>query len=157
MSEEKKILKKPRSKSLLPVVVETIEDIIVVDEPDNQPDIAPWSMRIAGLKTEIIISAMKMPTFTTGMLNRGDITIEVVNTPQIPLNAYFRLWMATPSLRAVELDVFDADGDKIEMWKMNAVPAVMGFSEFSTFAEDPWATQIMFSVSDIKIEASQKY
>ena len=109
------------------------------------------------MKLEIPVSAMKLPTFTTGMINKGEATIEIINSPELSLNAYFRAWMAAPSPRAIELDVLDSVGEKIELWKMSAVPAAMGFSEFSTMAEDPWSTQIMFSVSDIKIESKSKH
>ena len=153
MSEEKKVLKKSRTQQPAPVLVEEV----AVEENELQPESSPWAMRIAGLKLEIPVSAMKLPTFTTGMLHKGETTIELINSPELSLNAYFRAWMAAPSPRAVELDIFDAAGEKIELWKMSAVPAAMGFSEFSTMAEDPWSTQIMFSVSDIKIESKSKH
>lgn len=153
MSEEKKVLKKSRAQQPAPVLVEEV----AVEENELQPEGSPWAMRIAGLKLEIPVSAMKLPTFTTGMLHKGETTIELINSPELSLNAYFRAWMAAPSPRAIELDVLDSVGEKIELWKMSAVPAAMGFSEFSTIAEDPWSTQIMFSVSDIKIESKFKH
>ena len=153
MSEEKKVLKKSRAQQPAPVLVEEV----AVEENELQPESSPWAMRIAGLKLEIPVSAMKLPTFTTGMLHKGETTIELINSPELSLNAYFRAWMAAPSPRAIELDVLDSVGAKIELWKMSAVPAGMGFSEFSTMAEDPWSTQIMFSVSDIKIESKSKH
>ena len=153
MSEEKKVLKKSRAQQPAPVLVEEV----AVEENELQPESSPWAMRIAGLKLEIPVSAMKLPTFTTGMINKGEATIELINSPELSLNAYFRAWMAAPSPRAIELDVLDSVGEKIELWKMSAVPAAMGFSEFSTMAEDPWSTQIMFSVSDIKIESKSKH
>ena len=153
MSEEKKVLKKSRAQQPAPVLVEEV----AVEENELQPESSPWAMRIAGLKLEIPVSAMKLPTFTTGMLHKGETTIELINSPELSLNAYFRAWMAAPSPRAIELDVLDSVGEKIELWKMSAVPAAMGFSEFSTMAEDPWSTQIMFSVSDIKIESKFKH
>ena len=153
MSEEKKVLKKSRAQQPAPVLVEEV----AVEENELQPESSPWAMRIAGLKLEIPVSAMKLPTFTTGMINKGETTIELINSPELSLNAYFRAWMAAPSPRAIELDVLDSVGEKIELWKMSAVPAAMGFSEFSTIAEDPWSTQIMFSVSDIKIESKFKH
>ena len=153
MSEEKKVLKKSRAQQPAPVLVEEV----AVEENELQPESSPWAMRIAGLKLEIPVSAMKLPTFTTGMINKGEATIELINSPELSLNAYFRAWMAAPSPRAIELDVLDSVGEKIELWKMSAVPAAMGFSEFSTMAEDPWSTQIMFSVSDIKIESKFKH
>ena len=153
MSEEKKVLKKSRAQQPAPVLVEEV----AVEENELQPESSPWAMRIAGLKLEIPVSAMKLPTFTTGMINKGETTIELINSPELSLNAYFRAWMAAPSPRAIELDVLDSVGEKIELWKMSAVPAAMGFSEFSTMAEDPWSTQIMFSVSDIKIESKFKH
>lgn len=153
MSEEKKVLKKSRAQQPAPVLVEEV----AVEENELQPESSPWAMRIAGLKLEIPVSAMKLPTFTTGMLHKGETTIELINSPELSLNAYFKAWMAAPSPRAIELDVLDSVGEKIELWKMSAVPAAMGFSEFSTIAEDPWSTQIMFSVSDIKIESKFKH
>lgn len=153
MSEEKKVLKKSRAQQPAPVLVEEV----AVEENELQPEGSPWAMRIAGLKLEIPVSAMKLPTFTTGMLHKGETTIELINSPELSLNAYFKAWMAAPSPRAIELDVLDSVGEKIELWKMSAVPAAMGFSEFSTIAEDPWSTQIMFSVSDIKIESKFKH
>ena len=153
MSKEKKVLKKSRAQQPAPVLVEEV----AVEENELQPESSPWAMRIAGLKLEIPVSAMKLPTFTTGMINKGEATIEIINSPELSLNAYFRAWMAAPSPRAIELDVLDSVGEKIELWKMSAVPAAMGFSEFSTMAEDPWSTQIMFSVSDIKIESKSKH
>ena len=153
MSEEKKVLKKSRAQQPAPVLVEEV----AVEENELQPESSPWAMRIAGLKLEIPVSAIKLPTFTTGMLHKGETTIELINSPELSLNAYFRAWMAAPSPRAIELDVLDSVGEKIELWKMSAVPAAMGFSEFSTMAEDPWSTQIMFSVSDIKIESKFKH
>jgi len=158
MNEVKKPLKK--SQKLEPVLppAPSVSDVSEQGSEES-PEIfaAPWILRVAGLKTEIIVSAMKLPTFTTGMLSKGEATIEVANSPQMPLNAYFRTWMAAPSPRNIELDVLASTGEKIEVWKMSAVPAAMGFSEFSTIAEDPWSTQVMFSVSDIKIESKSKH
>jgi hypothetical protein len=157
MNEEKKVTKKPRTvAAVLPPPV-VVNEVLAEDEDELQQECSPWKMRIAGLKIEIPVSAMKLPTFTTGMLHKGETTIELINSPQLSLNAYFRAWMAAPAPRAIELDVLDADGEKIELWKMSAVPAAMGFSEFSTMAEDPWSTQVMFSVSDIKIESKFKH
>lgn len=159
MNEVKKPLKKAQKQEApAPQPEPPVSDINSQDLDESTEVLGtPWSLRISGLKLEIPVSAMKLPTFTTGMLSKGEATIEINNSPELSLNAYFRAWMAAPSPRAVELDVLGATGEKIELWKMNAVPAAMGFSEFSTMAEDPWSTQVMFSVSDIKIESKMKY
>ena len=79
MSEEKKVLKKSRAQQPAPVLVEEV----AVEENELQPESSPWVMRIAGLKLEIPVSAMKLPTFTTGMINKGEATIEIINSPVI--------------------------------------------------------------------------
>jgi hypothetical protein len=116
----------------------------------------PWSMKIEGLETEIPITAAKLPNFTSGMLNSGDLAVETLNMPTCAFNQYFRSWLGLPRPRKVELHALTTLGESVERWKMNLVPIAMGFAEFDTVEEDLWTTQIAFSASDIEIVPTNK-
>ena len=63
-------IKKPLKKSKKPdVILPPINDVSA-GSPEESPEIlaAPWVLRIAGLKSEILLTGMKLPTFTTGMI-----------------------------------------------------------------------------------------
>ena len=151
-------IKKPLKKSKKPdVILPPINDVSA-GSPEESPEIlaAPWVLRIAGLKSEILLTGMKLPTFTTGMISRGDATIEFANSPDTAFNTYFRLWMSVPTSRDITINTFDFDGMPIETWKMQAIPAAMGFSEFNIISVEPWVTQVAFTVSEISVEAVNK-
>ncbi len=116
----------------------------------------PWSMKIEGLEAEIPITAAKLPNFTSGMLNNGDLAVETLNMPTCAFNQYFRSWLGLPRPRKVELHALTTLGESVERWKMNLVPIAMGFSEFDTVEEDLWTTQIAFSATDIEIVPTNK-
>jgi hypothetical protein len=150
MSEVKKPLKKPQKP-------EPVIDINEQVPEEGQMLLGfPWILRIAGLKHEIKLTGMKLPTFTTGMISRGDATIEFANSAEMALNAYFRLWMTSPTSRDITINAFDFTGNPIETWKMQAIPVAMGFSEFSVTSDEPWVTQVAFTVSEISVEAVNK-
>jgi hypothetical protein len=112
----------------------------------------PWIMRVEGLDLDIPLTGVKLPMFTTGMIDRGDITIETINVPEIALNSYFRGWLMTPKPRRVTLKMLDGAGLDVEQWTMTAVPGAMGFAELDIQDDAPWATQVAFSATEIKIE-----
>jgi len=116
----------------------------------------PWSMKVEGLEADIPITAAKLPNFTSGMLNSGDLAVETLNMPTSSFNQYFRTWLGTPKPRKVELHALTTLGESVERWKMTLVPIAMGFSEFDTMEEDLWTTQIAFSASDIDIIPTNK-
>lgn len=116
----------------------------------------PWSMKIEHLETEIPITAAKLPNFTSGMLDSGDLAVETLNMPALSFNHYFRTWLRTPKPRMVELHALTTLGESVERWKMALIPIAMGFSEFDTTEEDLWTTQIAFSASDIEIIPTSK-
>jgi len=113
----------------------------------------PWILRVEGLDLDIPLTGLKLPTFTSGMIDRGDITIETINVPEIALNSYFRSWLMKPLPRRIEIKVLDGIGKDIECWKASAVPGAMGFSELDVQDDAPWVTQVAFSVTEIKIES----
>lgn len=112
----------------------------------------PWIMRVEGLDLDIPLTGTKLPMFTTGMIDRGDITIETINVPEIALNSYFRSWLMSPKSRRVTLKMLDASGAEIELWTMTAVPGAMGFAELDIQDDAPWVTQVAFSATEIKID-----
>jgi hypothetical protein len=116
----------------------------------------PWSMKVENLEADIPITAAKLPNFTSGMLNSGDLAVETLNMPTSSFNQYFRTWLGTPKPRRVELHALTTLGESVERWKMTLVPIAMGFSEFDTMEEDLWTTQIAFSASDIEIIPTNK-
>lgn len=139
-----------------------LEGVEEVDCPDEIPAGAavlkqmPWSMKVEHLGTEIPITAAKLPSFTSGMLDSGDLAIETLNIPALSFNHYFRTWLRTPKPRMVELHALTTLGESVERWKMALIPIAMGFSEFDTTEEDLWTTQIAFSASDIEIIPTNK-
>lgn len=112
----------------------------------------PWILRVDGLDVDIPLTGIKLPTFTTGMIDRGDITIELVNLPEIALNSYFRGWLMKPLPKRINLRVLDVSGRDIEVWGMTAVPGAMGFAELDVQDDAPWVTQVAFSVTEIRID-----
>jgi hypothetical protein len=116
----------------------------------------PWVMRVEGLDADVPLTGLKLPMFTTGMSDRGDITIETINIPEIALNSYFRSWLMTPKPRKVTLRILDVVGVDVEQWTMVAVPGAMGFAELDVQDDAPWVTQVAFSATEIKIEPVTK-
>jgi hypothetical protein len=131
----------------------------VLEEADEAEDgfmvkRPPWLMRVDGLNLDVPLTGLKLPTFTTGMIDQGSMTIETINVPEIALNSYFRSWLMKPLPRRVTLKVLDGVGKDVETWTMSATPAAMGFSELDVQDDAPWVTQVAFSVNEIKIEPS---
>lgn len=154
MSEVKKPSEKPsrlkvKKAEVAPTAADLKEDAVM-------QLCAPWVLKVDGLAEGIPLTGMKLPTFTTGMVSRGDVTIEFMNSPEMALNVMFRSWLMSPSARSLEVNTFDAEGRAIETWHMQAVPIAMGFSEFSILSDEPWVTQVAFSVSDMKITPNLK-
>jgi len=149
MSEEKKRKRKIKEPSAVVIPeleeLEEDEDGFIVKRP-------PWIMRVEGLDVDIPLTGIKLPMFTTGMIDRGDITIETISVPEIALNSYFRSWLMTPRPRRVTLKMLDVMGLDVEQWTMTAVPAAMGFTELDIQDDAPWSTQVAFSATEIKIE-----
>lgn len=152
MSEEKKRKRKIKEPTVTQVpepeeleADEVHEGGFVVKRP-------PWIMRVEGLDVDVPLTGIKLPMFTTGMIDRGDITIETINVPEIALNSYFRGWLMTPKPRRVTLKMLDVAGVDVEQWTMVAVPGAMGFAELDIQDDAPWSTQVAFSATEIKIE-----
>ena len=154
MSEEKKRKRKIKEPTINPVpeaeeveaeAEETHEEGFTVKRP-------PWIMRVEGLNLDVPLTGLKLPMFTTGMIDRGDITIETINIPEIALNSYFRSWLIAPKPRKMELRILDGVGSDVEKWSLIAVPGAMGFSELDVQDDAPWVTQVAFSATEIKIE-----
>lgn len=114
----------------------------------------PWIMRVDGLNLDIPLTGLKFPMFTTGMIDRGDVTIETINIPEIALNSYFRSWLMKPLPRKVQIKVLDGAGSDIETWSFSAVPGAMGFSELDVQDDAPWVTQVAFSMTEIQIKTA---
>jgi hypothetical protein len=159
MSEEKKRRRrKPILEEVQPVAQVEIEAPEEIEEEDDDGSggfvvkRVPWILRVDGLDVDIPLTGIKLPTFTTGMIDRGDVTIELVNLPEIALNGYFRSWLMKPLPRRLKLQVVDVVGKPIETWEMTAVPGAMGFAELDVQDDAPWVTQVAFSVTEIKIE-----
>ena len=156
MSEEKKRKRKVKE----PEVSQTpkIEDL-EMDETHEEGGFevkrSPWLLRVEGLDVDIPLTGIKLPTFTSGMIDRGDVTIETINVPEIALNSYFRGWLMKPLPRRLHLKVLDAAGKDIESWHMTAVPGAMGFSELDVQDDAPWVTQVAFSITEIRIEPAK--
>lgn len=154
MSEEKK-----RRKKKDPIVSQEAE----LEEPaaDESHDEGftvkrvPWILRVEGVDIDIPLTGIKLPTFTSGMIDRGDMTIETINVPEIALNNYFRNWLMKPLPKRVQLKILDTAGKDVEVWSMSAVPGAMGFSELDVQDDAPWVTQVAFSISEIKIEPAK--
>lgn len=114
----------------------------------------PWIMRVEGINLDIPLTGLKFPMFTTGMIDRGDLTIETINIPEIALNSYFRSWLMKPLPRKVQIKVLDGVGSDIETWSFSAVPGAMGFSELDVQDDTPWVTQVAFSITEIQVKAA---
>ena len=112
-------------------------------------------MRVDGLNLDVPLTSLKLPTFTTGMIDQGTLTIETVNIPEIALNSYFRTWLMKPLPRRLQLKIVDVSGKDVETWSMLAVPGAMGFSELDVQDDSPWVTQVAFSISEINIEPAK--
>jgi len=138
----------PEELKILEAVAEAVEE---VDEGFTMKR-SPWVMRIKGLNADIPLTGIKLPIFTTGMVDRGDLTIETINVPDLRLNSYFRSWLMKPTPRTIEIKVLHVDGAPIEKWTAEAIPGLMGFGELDTQDDAPWATQVAFSVTSVKIE-----
>lgn len=155
MSEEKKRKRKIKE----PIMnqdpeVEVTEELMSDESHEEGFTVKrpPWIMRVDGLNLDIPLTGVKLPMFTTGMIDRGDVTIETINIPEIALNSYFRNWLMTPRPRRVELRMLDGVGGDIEKWKLIAVPGAMGFAELDVQDDAPWVTQVAFSATEIVIE-----
>jgi|688.fasta_scaffold1112927_2 hypothetical protein len=153
MAEEKK--RKRKIKEPTVTQVPEVEEPIIDEEQEEggfEVKRPPWLMRIEGLDLDIPLTGLKLPMFTTGMIDRGDFTIETINVPEIALNSYFRSWLMKPAPRRVELRMLDGIGKDVERWTMLAVPGAMGFSELDVQDDAPWVTQVAYSATEIKIE-----
>lgn len=156
MSEEKK--RRKRKLDLEEVAAAAQPEAAPPEEPagDGEEGFvvkrAPWILRVDGLELEIPLTGLKLPTFTTGMIDQGSITIETINIPEIALNSYFRSWLMKPIPRGLKIRMLHPDGKDVETWTMSATPAAMGFSELDVQDDAPWVTQVAFSVTGIKIE-----
>jgi hypothetical protein len=157
VSEEKK--RKKKMKDLTEPPPEPIVEQVEVEEEDEQSEgfvvkRPPWIMRVDGLDLDIPLTGLKLPMFTTGMIDRGDVTIETINIPEIALNSYFRSWLMKPLPRKVQIKVLDGAGVDIETWSFSAVPGAMGFSELDVQDDAPWVTQVAFSMTEIQIKTA---
>jgi len=156
MSEEKK-RKKVAGRPVKQEAPPPIEDDLDLEDQGayviKRP---PWILKIDGLDVDVPLTGLKLPMFTTGVADRGDMTIETINIPEISLNSYFRAWLMAPLPRKVKLDILDAMGSKVESWSMSAVPGAMGFSELDIQDDAPWSTQIAFSVANVSITPQKK-
>lgn len=157
MSEEKKRRRrKPSLEEAAPPQPETqLVDEVTDSEEGFTVKRVPWVLRVEGLDVDIPLTGIKLPTFTSGMIDRGDMTIETINVPEIALNNYFRNWLMKPLPKRVQLKILDTAGKDIETWSMSAVPGAMGFSELDVQDDAPWVTQVAFSISEIKIEPTK--
>lgn len=151
MSEEKKRKRKIKEPTLAQVPEPEELEADAEHEGGFVVKRTPWIMRVEGLELDIPLTGMKLPLFTTGMVDRGDITIETINIPEIALNSYFRTWLVSPKPRKVTLKMLDVAGLEIEQWTMIAVPGAMGFAELDVQDDAPWVTQVAFSATEIKI------
>lgn len=152
MSEETKTKRKTKEPTVTQVPVP--EDL-KADEGHEEGFVVkrvPWVLRVEGLDVDVPLTGLKLPMLTTGMADRGDVTIETINVPEIALNSYFRSWLIKPSSRRIKLKIFDTAGKDIETWEMLAVPGAMGFAELDVQDDAPWVTQVAFSVTEIKID-----
>lgn len=145
-----------RKKSKKEPEPELIEEEIVEGD-DQEPEgfmikKAPWVMKIDGSDHAIPLTGVKFPMFTSGMIDRGELTIETINTAGNSLNHYFRTWLGAPRPRKVEIEALDSTGLPLEHWTFSAVPAAMGFADHNVREDEPWMTQIVFSVSEVKIK-----
>jgi len=112
----------------------------------------PWTLQIEGLDMLIPLSAMKLPMLSVGSADNGDMLVETLNVPGNTLNFYFNSWLRSPSYRNIRINVLDTIGTPLEVWKMEAKPSVMGFSQLNIQEDAPWVTQVVFVTRDIKIE-----
>lgn len=135
--------------------IEAVEEIDEVEDGAVVLKSSPWIFRVAGLDKDAPVTAARLPTFTTNMPKSGTLTVETLSGPGHALNRYFRDWIEKPVTRQVQLHVLDPVGDPIEVWSGDAVPIAMGFSELNVFEEDPWVTQVAFSLSNIRIEETK--
>ena len=150
MSDEKK--RRRRKAALEEAVITTQPEAEEEGEEGFTVKRAPWILRVAGLDLDIPLTGLKLPTFTTGVIDQGSMTIETINVPEIALNSYLRSWMMKPLPRNLTLRVLDLAGNDIETWTMEAVPGAMGFSDLDVQDDTPWVTQVAFSVTSIKIK-----
>lgn len=153
MAEEKKRKRKIKEPTI--AQVPEVEELVADEEHEEggfEVKRPPWLMRIEGLDLDIPLTGLKLPMFTTGMIDRGDFTIETINVPEIALNSYFRSWLMKPAPRRVELRMLDGIGKDVERWTMLAVPGAMGFSELDVQDDTPWVTQVAYSATEIRIE-----
>jgi hypothetical protein len=158
VSEEKKSKKKMKDLTTpSPEPVEVIVEEEVEEDGESEGFTVkrpPWIMRVDGLNLDIPLTGLKFPMFTTGMIDRGDVTIETINIPEIALNSYFRSWLMKPLPRKVQIKVLDGAGSDIETWSFSAVPGAMGFSELDVQDDAPWVTQVAFSMTEIQIKTA---
>jgi hypothetical protein len=146
--------KKPTEQPPPPPVIEEEEEDLEELEEDPEGFVikkSPWIMKIEGNNQDIPLTGVKFPMFTSGMIDRGELTIETINAPGNRLNQYFRAWLSSPRPRKMEIRAVDPVGAPIETWTLQATPAAMGFSDHNVREDDPWTTQVVFTVSEVKI------
>jgi hypothetical protein len=142
------------------VEAKLIDEPVLLSESDGEEEgeegfvvkRMPWTLQIEGLDMLIPLSAMKLPMLSVGSADNGDMLVETLNVPGNTLNFYFNSWLRSPSYRNVSINVLDAIGTPLEVWKMEAKPSVMGFSQLNIQEDAPWVTQVVFVTRDIKIE-----
>jgi hypothetical protein len=156
MSEEKKRKRKIKEPSVTQVPEPEELDVDDGHEGGFVVKRTPWLMRVDGLDLDIPLTGLKLPMFTTGMIDRGDFTIETINVPEIALNSYFRSWLMKPLPRGVKIKILDVAGADVEEWTMTAVPGAMGFAELDVQDDAPWVTQVAFSATEIRIDPATK-
>lgn len=111
----------------------------------------PWILKIAGLDREIMLSGVKMPALQAGAPDSGDMLVEILNVPGHLFNGYINQWLRNPSKRKIEIQTLDQAGTPLEIWRLDAIPTVMGFAPIDIKDDAPWVTQVVFKASDISI------
>lgn len=124
------------------------------EESASEPFIikrVPWILRVEDLNREIMLSGVKMPALQAGAPDSGDMLVEILNVPGHLFNGYINQWLRNPSKRKIEIQTLDQAGTPLEIWRLDAIPTVMGFAPIDIKDDAPWVTQVVFKVSDINI------
>lgn len=124
------------------------------EESANEPFVIkriPWILKVQGLDREIMLSGLKMPALQAGAPDSGDMLVEILNVPGHLFNGYINQWLRNPSKRKIEIQTLDQVGTPLEIWRLDAIPTVMGFGPIDIKDDAPWVTQVVFKASDITI------
>jgi hypothetical protein len=135
-----------------PVMLPTDEAEPADDEEGFTVKRMPWTLRIEGLDVEIPLSGMKLPMFSLGSADGGEMLIETLNIIGNTLNSYLNKWLRSPSYKKLTINVLDPIGTPLEVWRMEAKPTVMGFSPLDIQDDAPWVTQMVLVARDITID-----